>query len=185
MDGRERQHRVRLLIALLLFALARGTPALAQEFRATVTGRVTDSAGLAMPGVTVSATNTATGEVASAVSNNDGVYNLPFLRPGAYKLTAELQGFRKHEQPLQLEVGQSQTINIALQVGQVTETITVEAQRANLDTEKADRGEVIDNKRIAELPLQARNPFSLSMLVAGVNYNAQAIYLRPFDNGAL
>jgi TonB-dependent Receptor Plug Domain len=49
----------------------------------------------------------------------------------------------------------------------------------------ASRGTVIDNKRIAELPLQARNPFSLSILVAGVNYNAQAIYLRPFDNGAL
>jgi hypothetical protein len=185
MDGRQGQQRVRLLIALLLIALARGTPAVAQEFRATVTGRVTDSAGLAMPGVTVSASNTATGEVASAVSNNDGVYNLPFLRPGAYKLSAELQGFRKHEQQVQLEVGQSQTINIALQVGQVSETITVEAQRASLDTEKADRGEVIDNKRIAELPLQARNPFSLSVLVAGVNYNAQAIYLRPFDNGAL
>ena len=186
MDGKHRQQRYTcLVLALLLIALARGTPATAQEFRATVTGRVTDSAGLAMPGVNVAATNTATGEVASAVTNNDGVYNLPFLRPGAYKLSAELEGFRKHEQQMQLEVGTSQTINIALQVGSVTETITVAAQQAQLDTEKADRGQVIDSKRIAELPLQARNPFSLSVLVAGVNYNAQAIYLRPFDNGAL
>jgi hypothetical protein len=172
-------------LALILIACAAPASAGAQEFRATITGRVTDSAGLAMPGVTVSATNVQTNEVASAVTNPDGVYSLPFLRPGLYKLSAEIEGFRKHEQQLQLEVGQSQTINITMQVGAVTETVTVAAQAAALDNEKADRGEVIDNKRIAELPLQARNPFSLSVLVAGVNYNAQAIYLRPFDNGAL
>jgi hypothetical protein len=172
-------------LLMLIALLAWRAPASAQEFRATITGRVTDSANLAMPGVNVAATNTQTNEVASAVTNADGAYNLPFLKPGVYNLSAELQGFRKHEQQLQLEVGQSQTINIALQVGAVTETITVTSQAAQLDRDKADRGAVIDNKRIAELPLQARNPFSLSVLVAGVNYNAQAIYLRPFDNGAL
>jgi hypothetical protein len=187
MDWRQRQQWIRVSIALLfaLIALASGAPATAQEFRATVTGRVTDSAGLAMPGVNVAATNTATNEVASAVTNADGVYNLPFLRPGNYKLTAELEGFRKYEQAIVLEVGTSQAVNIAMQVGAVTETVNVTSQQALLDTDKADRGAVIDNKRIAELPLQARNPFALSVLVAGVNYNAQAIYLRPFDNGAL
>ena len=59
------------------------------------------------------------------------------------------------------------------------------AESPLLETSNASRGTVIDNKRIAELPLQSRNPFALSVLVAGVNYNAQAIYLRPFDNGAL
>jgi hypothetical protein len=176
---------VRFAIALTLIALAWQTPTRAQEFRATVTGRVIDPAGLAMPGVTVSVTNTQTNEVASAVTNSNGVYSLPFLRPGSYKLSAELTGFRKHEQQMQLEVGQSQTVNITLEVGALTETVTVASQVAQLDTDKADRGTVIDNRRIAELPLQARNPFSLSILVAGVNYNAQAIYLRPFDNGAL
>ena len=173
------------LLSATALLLSLGSFAAAQEFRATVTGRVTDSASLGMPGVTVSVTNTQTNEVAAAETNSDGVYALPFLRPGVYKLTAELQGFRKHEQQLQLEVGQSQTLNIVLQVGQMTESVTVVSEVPQLETEKADRGMVIDQHRIAELPLQARNPFSLSVLVAGVNYNAQAIYLRPFDNGAL
>ena len=87
----------------------------AQEFRATVTGRVTDPAGLPMPGVTVTATNTQTNEAASAVTGGEGLYSLPFLRPGIYTVTAELEGFRKYSrEKVQLEVGQAQTINIAL-----------------------------------------------------------------------
>jgi len=70
-------------------------------------------------------------------------------------------------------------------VGAVTEAVTVLAEAPLLDTSDANRGTVIDNHRIAELPLQSRSPMALATLVAGVNYNAQAIYLRPFDNGAL
>src|SRR4029453_5438130 len=70
-------------------------------------------------------------------------------------------------------------------VGALTEQMTVSAESPLLETSKADRGTVIDSARIAELPLQSRSPMALAVLVAGVNYNAQAIYLRPFDNGAL
>ena len=72
-----------------------------------------------------------------------------------------------------------------LGVGGVTEQMTVTAESPLLETSNADRGTVIDSHRIAELPLQSRSPMALAVLVAGVNYNAQAIYLRPFDNGAL
>ena len=71
-----------------------------------------------------------------------------------------------------------------LGVGDLTEEVTVTAQTV-LESSNANRGDVIDNRRIAELPLQSRSPIALATLVAGVNYNAQAIYLRPFDNGAL
>ena len=105
-------------LSLCVIALASTAPAFAQEFRATVTGRVTDPAGLAMPGVTVTAVNTQTNEIATAVTSAEGVYSLPFLKPGVYKVSAELEGFRKYEQDkVQLEVGQARTINIALQVG--------------------------------------------------------------------
>ena len=67
----------------------------------------------------------------------------------------------------------------------MAEQVTVTAESPLLETSKADRGTVIDSHRIAELPLQSRSPMALTVLVAGVNYNAQAIYLRPFDNGAL
>ena len=67
----------------------------------------------------------------------------------------------------------------------LTEKVNVSAESPLLETSNADRGTVIDSARIAELPLQSRSPMALAVLVAGVNYNAQAIYLRPFDNGAL
>src|SRR5712671_5444707 len=131
-------------------------PASSQEFRATVTGRVADADGLAMPGVTVSATNAATNEVASAVTNNEGLYSLPFLRPGLYRVSAEIQGFRKHTQEgIQLQVGQSLTLNIALQVGLLSETVSVTAEAPLLETNNADRGMVIENQRVTELPLNA------------------------------
>jgi len=157
-----------------------------QEFRATVTGRVTDPAGLAMPGVTVSATNNATNEVASAVTSSEGVYSLPFLRPALYTISAELSGFRRHTQDrIQLELGQTVTLNITLQIGNVAETVTVTAESPLLESSRADRGMVIDNQRITELPLNARNPFMLSYLSPGITYNGPAIYQRPFDNGAI
>ena len=171
--------RLVLVAALLGFA----SPAFSQEFRATVTGKVTDSSAGALPGVPVTITNTETNEVVTAVTNGEGLYTLPFLKPGKYKVAAQLQGFRRFEQMVQLEVGQSQTVNIALQLGQVTETVTVVSEATEVT--KADRGMVIDNQRITELPLNARNPFMLSYLSPGITYNGPAIYQRPFDNGAI
>lgn len=171
----------RLLTFSAIVAIA--APAFAQEFRATVTGRVTDTSKGVMPGVTVTITNTQTNEVATALTNVEGLYSLPFLRPGHYKVAAQLQGFRRYEQLVQLEVGQSQTVNIALQIGEVTEIVTVVAEATEVT--KADRGMVIDNQRITELPLNARNPFMLSYLSPGITYNGPAIYQRPFDNGAI
>src|SRR4029078_3260153 len=67
----------------------------------------------------------------------------------------------------------------------ITESVNVSAESPPLETSKADRGTVIDQARIAGLPLQAPRPMAVATLIAGVTYNAQAIYLRPFDNGAL
>ena len=84
-----------------------------------------------------------------------------------------------------LQVGQTADVNVTMPVAGVTEQVTVLSEAPLLETSRADRGTVIDSARIAELPLQSRSPMALAVLVAGVNYNAQAIYLRPFDNGAL
>ena len=84
-----------------------------------------------------------------------------------------------------LQVNETATINVEMGVGGLTEQVSVTAESPLLETSNASRGTVIDSARIAELPLQSRSPMALAMLVAGVNYNAQAIYLRPFDNGAL
>lgn len=173
-----------LLGAVLLFASAGGLSA--QEFRATVNGQVVDSSQGALPGATVTVKNQDTNEVATAVTNRDGNYTIPFLRPGVYTLTAEMSGFQTYtRKDMRLEVGQTATINAQLGVAGVSEQVTVAAESPLLETSNANRGTVIDSHRIAELPLQSRSPIALIPLVAGVNYNAQAIYLRPFDNGAL
>jgi hypothetical protein len=173
-----------LLGAALL--LAHTGVAVAQEFRATIKGQIVDSSQSALPGATASARTQETGEVATAVTNQDGSYTIPFLRPGLYTLTVEMPSFQKHTRTdMRLSVGETATINVALAVGGITENVTVSAESPILESSNANRGTVIDQARIAELPLQSRSPMALVPLVAGVNYNAQAIYLRPFDNGAL
>jgi len=173
-----------LMCAALLLAV---TGALhAQEFRATIKGQVTDSSQAALPGATITVRNQETNEVATATTNAEGLYTIPFLRPGIYTMTVELSGFQKYTRSeMRLQVGQVAQVNAQLGVGGVTESVNVSAESPLLETSKADRGTVIDQARIAELPLQSRSPMALATLVAGVNYNAQAIYLRPFDNGAL
>jgi hypothetical protein len=160
--------------------------AAAQEFRATVKGQIVDSSQAALPGATVTLQNQETNELATATTNAEGNYTIPFIRPGLYTLTAEMSGFQKFtRKDIRLEVSQTATINAQLAIAGVAEQVTVAAESPLLDTGNANRGSVIDSHRIAELPLQSRSPMALATLVAGVNYNAQAVYLRPFDNGAL
>jgi hypothetical protein len=173
-----------LLGVALMLAIAGGVTA--QEFRATIKGQIVDSSQAVLPGATVTVLNQETGELATATTNKDGSYTVPFLRPGLYTLTVEMPSFQKYtRKDMRLQVSETATINVQLNLGGVTESLTVSAESPLLETSKADRGTVIDSHRIAELPLQSRSPMALTVLVAGVNYNAQAIYLRPFDNGAL
>jgi hypothetical protein len=158
----------------------------AQEFRATVTGYVSDSSGARMAGVALQAKNLGTNETAVAVTNAQGVYKLPLLPPGTYRVAAEAKGFKQYvREKLVLNVGDTIGVDITMEVGRETEAITVLADTQSLETENADHGLVIDEKRVSELPLNARNPFMLSILAPGVTYNGNQIYQRPFDNGAI
>ncbi len=174
-----------LLVAALLLAMAGGVTA--QEFRATVRGQVVDPSQAALPGATVNVQNQETNEVATATTNNEGAFTIPFLRPGLYTLTVEMARLPEvhaqgHAAGGRRDGGhQRRTWQSAVS----PKTVTVTSESPLLETSRADRGTVIDSARIAELPLQSRSPMALAVLVAGVNYNAQAIYLRPFDNGAL
>jgi hypothetical protein len=174
------------LSRLAVIACLLSWSAWAQEFRATITGHVTDPAGAVVPQATVQATNVATNEIAVAKTNDQGTYTLPLLKPGTYRLTAEARGFKKYiRDNIVLNVGDVSGIDIGMEVGQASESITVTAETPVLETETADHGLVIDQKRVTELPLNARNPFMLSILSAGVNFNGNQIYQRPFDNGAI
>ena len=158
----------------------------AQEFRATLTGRVLDPASAPIAGAAVRLTNVDTGENYNSKASERGDYTFALMRPGNYELRGEQEGFNVFlRRGLKLEVNQTATLDIRLQVGAVSETITVTDEAPLLETSSADRGGVIDEQTIKEMPLNGRNPFMLAMLVSGVNYNGSLAYMRPFDNGAI
>ena len=102
----------------------------AQEFRATVRGQVVDASNAGVPGATVTVQNKQTSEVATTTTNAEGNYTVPFIRPGTYILTVELSGFQKSiRDNLTLEVNQTATINVQLEVASLTEQVSVVAER--------------------------------------------------------
>jgi outer membrane receptor protein involved in Fe transport len=167
-----------------MLAASPAAPTAAQEFRGTISGRVTDTSGAVLPGATVTATNTATNQAATSVANHDGLYNLPFLVPGIYTVVGELQGFKKLERRnIEVRVGDRLAMDVRLELGGVEETITVTSTAPLLDSSSASAGQVIDEQRIALLPLSDGNPFVLSRLVPGVAFTGDLKFSRPFDNG--
>jgi hypothetical protein len=171
-----------MLSVLCLFAL----PALTQEFRSTISGHVTDASGAAVPNAKVNAVNNDTNETTTATTDNAGAYSIPFLRPGSYKVTATAAGFKQYtEDKLTLEAAKVSGVDIHLEVGGVNETVEVTAAAATLETQSASRGGVVTTTQVAEMPLNARNPFMLGAMMSGVQFSGAAIWQRPFDNGAI
>src|SRR6266704_1422812 len=109
-----------------------------------------------IPGATVNVQNQDTNETASAVTNAEGAYTVPFLRTGLYTLTVDLSGFQKSARKnMRLEVGHAAVVNVQLTVAGGAEQMTGTAESPLLAPGKADRGTVIDSHRIAELPLHS------------------------------
>src|SRR5262249_60105776 len=141
----------------------------AQDFRATITGRVTDPQKAAISGAQVHVKNLATNEVTSMVTDSEGNYKVPFLRPGSYSVTVEAQGFKKASgENIDLVINQVATVDITLEPGSIAEQVTVTAQAPLIESANADRGVVIDRQRVVQLPLNAPNPFMLRVLTAAV-----------------
>lgn len=173
-------------IRTLLLCLSVAAMAWAQDFRATINGRVIDPSGSAVPNANVEVRNLGTNEASTAKSDNQGNYVVPFLRPGNYKITVTASGFKTYtRESVTLQVGQTAGIEAQLEVGQLSDTVTVTGEIPLLDTEKADRGVVVDAQRVAQLPLNARNPYILGAMMSGVTFRGAAIWQRPFDNGAI
>ncbi len=132
---------------------------------AQISGTVRDQSGAVLPGVEVSATQTETGIRRSTVTNETGSYVLPDLALGPYRLEAALPGFRTYVQTgIVLQVNSSPVINPVMDVGQVSESIEVQANAAQVETRNVGVGQVIENTRIVELPLNGRNVQDLIVL---------------------
>jgi hypothetical protein len=147
------------------------------------TGHVLDSAGAVIPGAQVVVHNQATGVDTRTTTTNSGDYTVTYLIPGTYDITVSKQSFRTEKKTdILLNVDQTSTIDFQLIVGTATETVTVNASETQIELSKADNGEIIDNERIQEAPLDGRNPFTLFNLSAGSHDFSSSQYPRPFDN---
>jgi hypothetical protein len=141
----------------------------AQETRGAIVGHVTDSTGGAVPGATVKAVNTATGVELSAVTNESGNYTLPYLLAGTYKIETQAPGFKRSvREGIELRINDRVELNIELEVGQTTESIEVKADPPLLDTASASLGQVVDQRRILDLPTFGGSVMTLVQLAPGV-----------------
>lgn len=174
----------RRAFAAASLVLAVACSAFAQDFRATLTGRVADPNGAAVPAAQVTVTNQQTNEETTTTTNEDGNYTVPLLKPNDYTVTVSASGFNTAvNRDVTLFTGATRTLDVALAVGAVEQTVTVTADTAALDVDSATRGQVIENARINELPLIGRNPLNLTDLATGVQFNGNPSFRRPFDNG--
>jgi Carboxypeptidase regulatory-like domain/TonB dependent receptor-like, beta-barrel len=157
-------------ITLTLLMCLLCLPALAQVTGvATLQGVVTDGSDAALANAEVTVTNLDTGVAFKATTNEAGLYRVPALNPGRYSVEAKANGFaaaRVNE--TRLEVGQTARLDFSLKVGAVSETVEVTSQATLLNSETTDVGQVIDGKRIVEMPLNGRNYLQLAQLTAGV-----------------
>ena len=133
-----------------------------------IVGSVRDQSQGSVPGVTVTVTEAGTGQARSMVTGNDGQFVFPDMRPTTYTVTATGAGFRAYRQTdVVLLANQSMTITIPMEVGAVTETVTVAGQTVQVDTSTSTLAEVVESARIIELPLNGRDAAKLSTLIAG------------------
>ena len=157
------------IAALIVLVTALPAAAQSQAINGSIEGTVKDSSGAALPGVTVTVTNTDTGAQRIVISSDDGAYRAPLLTLGGYAVVAELQGFKKFEQKgISLSAGQTAVINVTLAVGNVSETITVTGESAIANPGKIDLGRTIGEAEVKNLPLVSRNPYNFAFLQANV-----------------
>ena len=142
----------------------------AQQITGTVTGIATDRTGAVVPGVAIKVTSVQTNVTRETTTDGSGAFSVPFLPAASYTLDATAKGFRPFQvSAFVLQVGQTARVDLALEVGDVTQTLSVSGNAEALQTESASVGAVISAEKIVDLPLNGRNFIQLAQLIPGVN----------------
>jgi hypothetical protein len=152
------------------FLIAFALPVAAQQ---GILGNVTDASGAAVPAANIRILNTDTNAASLTTTNSEGFFTAPSLPVGSYSVTAEKTGFKKAlRSGITLQVDQRAQVDFRLDVGETTEAIEVTGEAPLVDTSSATVGKVVENRRIADLPLNGRNALALVMLTPGVKSQA-------------
>ncbi|MGC8549712.1 MAG: carboxypeptidase regulatory-like domain-containing protein [Acidobacteriaceae bacterium] len=154
------------LLVLMMVAL---TPSLHAQFKASLRGTVTDPSGAVIPGAKVTLKDKQTNQVRTATANASGVYTFNFLPPDSFELTVEHPGFQKKViSDVAITPDQSNALNVAMEVGQVQQTVTVSGTTSALNTDSATISQTLTSNQIQHLPAFDRNVFALAELTPGV-----------------
>ena len=166
--------KTRILCVLLAAGLAVDT--LLAAASGTIVGTVTDETGAVIPGAVVTVTHQGTGAPRSMVTDAAGNYNFPLLPVGPYTVKVEMQGFQTFVQrDVVLQVDENLTVQVKMKIGAISEQVVVEGTPAGVDLVKATVTEVVDQRRIVDLPLNGRNPLQLQLLMPGVVFDTNTV----------
>jgi len=156
--------------------------ALAQDSRGTIGGRISDPQDGAIPGVKVVVTNIDTGVNTSLVTNEKGVYVAPLLIPGNYQVSVEHQGFKRATRSnITLSVSDDLQIDLRLELGNVSDSITVVESAPVLDSSSASISMLLSTKEMTDLPIAHGNPYQLIALAPGTTFEGDMLLNRPYD----
>lgn len=172
-----------VMFGVLFVLLVASQPGWSQESRGTILGRITDSSGAVVPDANVELTNIATRVMGRASTNQDGNYFFPYLIPGMYRITVDKAGFKRTARDgIQVNVNDRIELNLALELGIATETVTVTAEAPLLDTSSASVGRVVDFKEVRALPMEHGDPDNIIRLSTGVGFTDQLQKDQPWQS---
>ena len=167
---------------VLTVALVFSATVFGQESRGTFKGTVTDTTKAVVPNATVKITSIEKGTTTTVTTNDAGIYFAPYLIPGNYTVTVEATGFKKYlRDKVLLRVGDTLVLDVQLELGTVTQVVEVSGATSQLETASATSSQVIDAKRMAELPIPHGEPYKLLGLSAGTAFARDPRLDRPYE----
>src|SRR5688572_16815823 len=174
------------LVLTAVVALASPLSIAAQDSRGSIGGRVVDSSGGVLPGVTVTIVNNGTNSTSTVVTNGDGLFTAPFLIPGSYRAALEVPGLHASvRETVDVRVGDRMQVDFTMALATVSAEVLVVAHAPLLDTGSATMGQVIDSRLIGEMPLGDGTAYGLARLVPGASFERSYALQRPMDNDNL
>lgn len=172
-----------IVIGSMVAASAPSAFAQSQALNGQIEGTVLDQKTAAMPNSVITVTNIETGATRTVTTDDSGVYRFPLLPLGTYRIIAEAANFKKFiREGIILTTGQTATIDIQLQAGDVKEVVTVSSDASVADAGKTDVGRVMNTREVQNLPLINRNPLNFGLLQANVNGRVRGGFVPPNIN---